>query len=101
MNRKKRSDRRHIVYGLLNVINGEYYLGITQGFSKKHLKIRFQKHVRRALTEDKSWLLCKAIRKYGAESFSPNILAVVRGKATAHQLEREWIAKYNPSLNSM
>jgi len=100
MNRKKRSDRRHIVYQIVNAINDEIYLGITQGFRQKDLKIRFQKHIRRALTEDKSWTLCKAIRKYGPESFTASILTVVRGKAAAHQLEREWIAEYKPKLNS-
>jgi len=80
MNRKKRSDRRHIVYSITNAEKGDYYIGITQGFRQKDLKIRIQKHIRRALTEGKYWTLCGAIRSYGAEAFVPQIIEVVRGK---------------------
>lgn len=100
MNRKKRSDRRHIVYSITNAVNGEYYIGITQGFRQKDLKIRIQKHIRRALTEGKSWALCDAIRFYGAESFVAQQLAVVRGKVSAHALERDLIGEWSPTLNS-
>jgi hypothetical protein len=100
MNRKKRSDRRHIVYSITNAVNGEYYIGITQGFRQKDLKIRIQKHIRRALTEGKSWALCCAIRSYGVEVFVPQIIQVVRGKNAAHMLERELIGEYSPTLNT-
>lgn len=100
MMRKKRSDRRHIVYLLTNAETGDTYVGVTQGFRQKDLKIRFQKHVRRALTENKSWTLCEAIRSFGAESFVYQIIDVVKGKKTAHDLERELIAEFTPSLNT-
>jgi predicted GIY-YIG superfamily endonuclease len=100
MNRKKRSDRRHIVYSITNAVTGEFYIGITQGFRQRDLKIRVQKHIRRALTEGKSWSLCCAIRSYGAEVFVSQIVEVVRGKATAHQLERQLIGEYSPTLNT-
>jgi len=98
--RKKRSDRRHIVYMLQNVATGDFYIGITQGFRKRDLKIRVQKHIRRALTEHKSWMLCDAIRSYGVSAFVAQELAIVRGKASAHALERELIGEYSPTLNS-
>ena len=98
--RKKRSDRRHIVYMLQYVATGDFYIGITQGFRKQDLKIRVQKHIRRALTEGKSWTLCDAIRSYGAESFVAQQLAVVRGKVPAHALERTLIGECSPTLNS-
>lgn len=98
--RKKRSDRRHIVYMLQNVATGDFYIGITQGFRQRDLRIRVQKHIRRALTEHKSWALCCAIRSYGVESFVAQELAVVRGKAFAHALEREIIGELAPTLNT-
>ena len=98
--RKKRSDRRHIVYMLQNVATGDFYIGITQGFRKQDLKIRVQKHIRRALTEHKSWTLCDAIRSYGAESFVAQELAIVRGKVNAHNLERQLIGECLPTLNT-
>ena len=100
MIRKKRSDRRHIVYSITNAVTGEFYIGVTQGYRQKDLKIRVQKHIRRALTEGKSWALCDAIRFYGVESFVAQILAVVRGKVGAHQLERQLIGEYSPTLNT-
>jgi hypothetical protein len=64
------------------------------------LKRRWNKHVQRALKEGKSWKLCEAIRKHGAEKFSVRIVAVVRGKTQAHVIEREMIREIRPSLNT-
>ena len=100
MVRKKRSDRRHIIYSITNTVTGDFYIGITQGFRQKDLKVRVQKHIRRALTENKDWALCKSIRRYGAETFFPQILEVVRGKPFAHNIERQLIANYSPTLNT-
>ena len=100
MIRKKRSDRKHIVYCLTNVVTGDFYIGITQGFRKQDLRVRVQKHIRRALTEGKAWLLCDAIRSYGAESFVAQELAIVRGKVSAHTLERQLIGECLPTLNT-
>jgi len=100
MMRKKRSDRRHIVYSIINAETGDFYIGITQGFRQKDLKIRLQKHIRRALTEGKSWRLCDAIRSYGACAFVAQIVEVVKGKAPAHELERQLIGEYSPTLNT-
>jgi len=49
MMRKRRSDRRHIVYLLQNAITGESYVGVTQGFRQKDLRVRILKHFQRAL----------------------------------------------------
>ena len=100
MVRKKRSDRRHIVYSIINTVTGDFYIGITQDFRQKDLKVRVQKHIRRALTEDKDWALCKSIRQHGAENFYSQILDVVRGKTAAHSFERQLIADYSPTLNT-
>ena len=68
--RKARSDRKHVIYSLS--VNGLEYIGVTyvdkSAVSKSVIR-RWQKHVRRALTEGKDWALCRAIRKHGPEAF--------------------------------
>lgn len=99
--RKARSDRNHAVYMLVNTNTGEYYVGITVcgPKPKQALKVRWQKHVRRAVTEDKAWPLCSSIRKHGAEAFEMEVLETVRGRLAAHGRERELIRELCPALN--
>jgi len=85
---------------LQNVQTGQNYIGVTQGFRQKDLRVRVLKHFQRARTEDKSWTLCDNIRRFGQESFFWAIIDVVRGKTEAHVLERALIAEVNPELNS-
>ena len=101
MKRKARSDRKHAVYMLVNTNTGEYYIGITVCANqlKKALKVRWQKHVRRALTENKDWALCRSIREHGAEAFQMELIDVVRGRLPAHSMERGLIAELCPALN--
>lgn len=98
--RKRRSDRRHIIYMLTNESNDNTYIGVTAGFRLKDLRVRVNKHVQRALREDKDWLLCKEIRKHGPDSFTYQILEIVKGKAEAHSRERELINTLCPRLNT-
>ena len=86
MKRKRRQDTKHAVYMLVNTNTNESYIGITVCGAQvnKALKIRFQKHIRRAVTENKSWALCN----------------IVRGRKPAHAMEREIINSHNPALNS-
>jgi len=101
MMRKKRADRNHIVYSL--AVGKLEYIGVTYVQDRspsKSLRRRWQKHVRRALTEGRDWSLCKAIRKYGAEAFEVCVLEVVRGKPAAHIRERELIRSLRPRLNT-
>ena len=79
------------------------YIGVTVDSYRspvKSLNRRWQKHVQRALAEDKSWRLSSAIRRYGAERFTLTILEVVRGKTNAHKVERELIKLLRPKLNT-
>ena len=87
---------------LVNTNTSEHYIGITVCGSqvKQAMKVRFQKHVRRALTENKDWALCKSIRKHGAEAFSMILIDIVRGRKAAHAYEREIINGDMPALNS-
>jgi len=100
--RKRRQDTKHAVYMLVNTNTNESYIGITVCGSQvnKALKIRFQKHVRRAVTENKAWALCNSIREYGAEAFVVLLVDIVRGRKPAHAIERELINTYNPELNT-
>ena len=105
MNRKRklRCDRKHAVYCVPNILTGEFYIGITvtNGAAvKRAVKVRFQKHVSRAMVESKDWSFCRALREWGAECFEPSVLEVVRGRKNAHQRERELIKSLNPTLNT-
>lgn len=101
MNRKKRSDRNHLVYQLTCIDTGETYIGITvmRGRAQvKTLATRWQQHCYRAFNQDKTWALSKAIRKHS--NWSQEVLEVVRGKAEVHAREVELIEMHNPSLNT-
>ena len=102
MKRKARSDRNHAIYAITNNVTGDFYIGVTvcSGSMNKALKVRFQKHVRRALTENKDWALCQSIREHGASAFTYGIVEFVRGRKPAHARERELIAEYSPELNT-
>ena len=100
--RKRRTDTNHAVYCITNTVTNEQYVGITVCGRQveKALKVRVQKHIRRALTENKSWALCESIREFGVESFTYGLLEVVRGRAAAHVRERALLYEFLPALNS-
>jgi len=100
--RKRRNDRNHVVYSCVCEKTGEEYVGITVALGsayRKSVASRWQKHVYHAFVEGRSFPLQKAIRKHGAEAFSHELIAVVRGKSAAHALERELLADRKPALN--
>ena len=100
--RKKRQDTKHAVYCITNIVTKQQYIGITVCGQqvRKALKVRIQKHIRRALTEGKDWNLCKSIREHGPEAHTYALVEIVRGRKPAHARERELIRTYNPALNS-
>jgi hypothetical protein len=100
--RKRRSDRNHVIYCITNTVTNEQYLGIAgmTGTVKRTLKRRMQKHLQRAMAEDKSWGLCKSLRKYGPVAFTYGVIEIVRGKKEAHARETELIKIHNPALNT-
>ena len=99
--RKKRRDRTHIVYRIDS--GTDFYIGVTactESTVLKSLRVRMNKHLYRSHSEEKSWRLYEALRERGTSAFRYSIVAVVRGKREAHQLERELIRELKPTLNT-
>lgn len=100
----KRANHKHLIYVIHNHATGEQYIGLTgvngSGLIDRSLKRRMQKHMQRALAENKNWGLCESLRMFGAESFTYGLVEVVRGKAAAHVRELELVRQYNPALNT-
>lgn len=102
--RKRRVDRSQLIYVITNMVTGDQYIGLTalnrSGSVVKTLKRRMQKHMQRALTENKSWGLCEDLRSFGSSAFTYGLVEKVRGKAQAHVRELDLIREFNPVLNT-
>jgi hypothetical protein len=102
--RKRRTDRNQVIYYIQDTVTLEYYIGLTAvcyaGNVRKTLTRRMQKHMQRALTENKNWGLSRALRERGANSFVFGVVEVVRGKRPAHARETELINTLQPVLNT-
>ena len=102
--RKRRSDRNHVIYFIEDVVTRDVYIGLTavsfKGNVRKTLNRRMQKHMQRALAENKDWGLSRALRERGAERFVFGVVEVVRGKKAAHARETELINTMQPALNT-
>ena len=99
--RKKRTDRTHIIYMLQS--GADFYIGVTaktESTVNKSAQVRFNKHVYRSRSEDKSWALYECMRERGTSDFTVNVLAVLRGKTEAHNFERDLIRAHRPNLNT-
>lgn len=102
--RKRRTDRNQVIYYIQDVVTLEYYIGLTavsfKGNVRKTLTRRMQKHMQRALTENKNWGLSRALRERGAERFQFGVVEIIRGKRQAHSRETELINTLQPQLNT-
>jgi hypothetical protein len=99
--RKRRTDRTHIIYKIQS--GTDFYIGVTaktESTVLKSVRVRMNKHLYRSRTEDRSWALYEALRNRGPECFCYTIVAVIRGKSAAHQLERALIRELRPNLNT-
>ena len=104
INRKRRTDRNQVIYFIRDTVTLEYYIGLTalsfKGNVFKTLRRRMQKHMQRALAENKDWGLSRALRERGADRFEFGKLEVIRGKRPAHARETELINTLQPALNT-
>ena len=103
MNRKKRSDRNHVIYEIVNTENGKSYIGITAAIGRRFqysAKLRLQKHFSRARRENHQWALYIDMREHEQEVYQLFIVDIVRGKALAHQIEVELLKEFQYELNS-
>jgi hypothetical protein len=104
INRKRRTDRNQVIYYIQDTVTLEYYIGLTavsfKGNVFRTLRRRMQKHMQRALTENKDWGLSRALREQGAERFVFGVVEIVRGKRPAHARETELINTLRPALNT-
>ena len=104
INRKRRTDRNQVIYYIQDTVTLEYYIGLTalsfKGNVFKTLRRRMQKHMQRALAENKTWGLSRALRERGADRFVFGKLEVIRGKRPAHAHETELINTLKPALNT-
>ncbi len=101
MNRKKRTDRNHLIYQLTCLDTGDSYIGVTvmRGRAQqKTLATRWQQHQYRAHRQDKDWALSEAIRSYS--NWHTQVVTVVRGKKDAHAYETRLIDDLQPALNT-
>jgi hypothetical protein len=102
--RKRRTDRNQVIYYIQDTVTLEYYIGLTAvcyaGNVRKTLTRRMQKHMQRAVTENKDWGLSRALREQGAERFVFGVVEIVRGKRPAHARETELINTLQPALNT-
>lgn len=102
MMKKKRSDRNHIIYQIVGPEG--IYVGVTAKTETtvlKSVRARIAKHYYRAKTETKAWLLCELLRSYDSkDDIDVRVIEIVRGKAAAHERERELIRAMNPFYNT-
>jgi len=102
-NRKKRSDRNHIIYKLTNTVTNETYIGVTvsqRRAYKKSLRSRWIRHIYKAIQCMADYPISESIRAYGEHSFEREILEIVKGKKPAFQREAELINELRPELNT-
>jgi hypothetical protein len=101
--RKKRSDRNYVLYQVTCEDTGDSYVGLTVSQGRAFLrsvKVRWQKHVSRAVRENKPWYFCEFLRSMPDAEYTYQVVEVIRGRKNAYQRERELIREISPTLNT-
>ena len=83
-----------VVYQVTNTVNGKRYIGYTS----KKLEERWEGHKKGAI-KNSNVIFHKAIRKYGAENFVPEVLFVEESLAGAKETEILLILDRCPEYN--
>jgi group I intron endonuclease len=79
-----------IIYKLTNTVNNKIYIGQT----KQTLAARWHQHLI-YMRKNKNTRISNALRKYGPESFTREVLEEVLDSQTLNERECYWIAYYN------
>lgn len=79
------------IYKVTNKINGKVYIGQ----SSKNVKERIARHFNDAESNRLDTHFCRAIRKYGRESFEWEIIDTATTSEELTQKEYYWILEYN------
>ena len=101
--RKHRKDRNHIIYKLTCECTGDTYIGVTvvqNRKAQKSLRGRWLRHIHKAVVGLADYPISQAIRTFGEESFTREILHIIRGKAAAFEFEANLINEIRPTLNT-
>jgi group I intron endonuclease len=81
------------VYKITNKINGKYYIG-----KSIKDKVPFWRHVNNA-ERGKKYILSRAIRKYGKQFFSQEIICCCSDADDLNMLERYYIKKFKSNIS--
>lgn len=98
--RKKRSDRKHVIYCMTCENTGEQYVGVTvvrKGNVDNSIQIRMAQHLHRAWVEESNRVLPTTLRKFS--DWTIDTMMVIRGKAEAFMMESAIINSMLPTLN--
>ena len=86
------------IYKIENTINGSVYIGKTI----HTLELRLKQHIRDAFNNNKKrTVLGRAIRKYGKDSFTIQVIVEGVPKLFLNAFERYWIYYYNSYKSSI
>jgi group I intron endonuclease len=80
-----------IIYKVTNNVNGKIYVGLT----KQKLKLRWQQHVRGAIKRPEASYFFRAIKKYGPDSFTLEVIDEAKTMNELSEKEIDWIEKLN------
>lgn len=83
-----------IIYKITNTVNGNFYIGQTVNSIDK----RWWYHVKDS-KRGKPWSICKAIKKYGPENFTRELLAEASTRDELDALEIKYISELKPKYN--
>jgi group I intron endonuclease len=84
-----------VIYKITNTTNGHFYIGQT----KMRLSSRWSKHKQDARA-GKGWVLAAAMRKYGADAFTHEVLDTCEDKDALNLAEIRYIETLKPHYNS-
>jgi group I intron endonuclease len=84
-----------IIYKIQNRINGKVYVGKTIHSSD----IRFEQHIKSSRSSKNDSVLCRALRKYGIQSFDISVIDETEDKNILNEKEKYWIKFYDSKNN--